>query len=296
MCDVSSIRKVVIFFGIVHVLASPEPEPQLNIPLYPSTTPIYGNTYSKNDINRNYPQNPQYDYPARKNQDYDYNRDVYNRGNVPRIDPSYNVAYPDQPGYSSPRPIDPDGPRNEFPGGYRDNFDPNDPDYRYKNRSPYRGDVRGLLQALDLQASQQCTANVAAQWNFETNVNEATQLEALSAGERRSAKDPIDSRSSGLYFPYLYKNHPDSMEFKEHWCTYFRSACTNSDYAESPSLPDEAITPENKKTSKSYDHRIRLRERANVNRTIFAWTFVHVKIVIELDVIFASIGPKTGTC
>lgn len=41
-------------------------------------------------------------------------------------------------------------------------------------------DIRGLLQALDLQSSQQCTNNVAAQWNFETNVNQVTQLEAVS--------------------------------------------------------------------------------------------------------------------
>lgn len=44
----------------------------------------------------------------------------------------------------------------------------------------FRGDVRGLLQALETQASQQCTNNVAAQWNFETNVNQVTQLEAVS--------------------------------------------------------------------------------------------------------------------
>lgn len=50
------------------------------------------------------------------------------------------------------------------------------------NRSnlPYNGDIRALLQALDIQASQQCTNNVAAQWNFETNVNQVTQLEAVS--------------------------------------------------------------------------------------------------------------------
>ncbi|XP_048526502.1 angiotensin-converting enzyme isoform X1 [Dendroctonus ponderosae] len=50
----------------------------------------------------------------------------------------------------------------------------------------YRGDVRSLLQALELQASQQCTNNVAAQWNFETNVNQATQLEALQAQQTYS--------------------------------------------------------------------------------------------------------------
>ncbi|CAH1131593.1 unnamed protein product [Ceutorhynchus assimilis] len=50
----------------------------------------------------------------------------------------------------------------------------------------YRGDVGSLLQALELQASQQCTNNVAAQWNFETNVNQATQLEALQAQQTYS--------------------------------------------------------------------------------------------------------------
>lgn len=48
-----------------------------------------------------------------------------------------------------------------------------------QNRN-YNGDMRQLLQALDQQASQQCTNNVAAQWNFETNVNQQTQLEAVS--------------------------------------------------------------------------------------------------------------------
>lgn len=44
----------------------------------------------------------------------------------------------------------------------------------------FRADIKRLLQALDVQASQQCTNNVAAQWNFETHVNEHTQLEAVS--------------------------------------------------------------------------------------------------------------------
>lgn len=46
-------------------------------------------------------------------------------------------------------------------------------------RTRFRGDIRSLLQQLDLQASQQCTNNVAAQWNFETNINQLTQLEAV---------------------------------------------------------------------------------------------------------------------
>ncbi|KAK9881011.1 hypothetical protein WA026_014354 [Henosepilachna vigintioctopunctata] len=178
MCDVGAIRKVVIFLKIIQILA--EPNPQLNLPPYSSSTPSYDNIYPKSDVNRKYDP---YD-PNRKNQDpYDANRDVYSRDN-PYY--NYNLGYPEEPGYSSPRPINADGSRNEFPGGSGGLFDPNNPDDRFKNRSPYRGDIRGLLQALDLQASQQCTANVAAQWNFETNVNEATQLEALNAQQAYS--------------------------------------------------------------------------------------------------------------
>lgn len=33
---------------------------------------------------------------------------------------------------------------------------------------------------IDQKNSAECTLNVAAQWNFETNVNEVTQLEAVS--------------------------------------------------------------------------------------------------------------------
>ncbi|XP_044757835.1 angiotensin-converting enzyme-like [Coccinella septempunctata] len=181
MCDISSVRKAVVFIGLACVLA--ETEPQLNLPPYPSSTPNYPQSYPKNDINRNYPYNTQYDFAPRKTQDGYDDRDVYNRDNIPRDNPNfiYNLGYPDQQGYSTPRTFDPEGPRNDIPGGRRDGFDPNNPDDRFRNRSPYRGDIRGLLQALDLQASQQCTANVAAQWNFETNVNEVTQLEALKA-------------------------------------------------------------------------------------------------------------------
>lgn len=55
---------------------------------------------------------------------------------------------------------------------------PFDADFNRRNR--FNGDIRRLLQSLDAQASQQCTSNVAAQWNFETNINEATQAEAVS--------------------------------------------------------------------------------------------------------------------
>lgn len=40
--------------------------------------------------------------------------------------------------------------------------------------------IRQLLQQLDVAGSQQCNLNVQAQWDFETNVNEGTQIRAVS--------------------------------------------------------------------------------------------------------------------
>lgn len=39
--------------------------------------------------------------------------------------------------------------------------------------------IRQLLQQLDVAGSQQCNLNVQAQWDFETNVNEGTQIRAV---------------------------------------------------------------------------------------------------------------------
>ncbi|KAL1132433.1 hypothetical protein AAG570_010388 [Ranatra chinensis] len=47
-------------------------------------------------------------------------------------------------------------------------------------------ELRDLLYQVDLAMSQQCTANVEAQWNFETNVNDATQLRAIIVGVIKS--------------------------------------------------------------------------------------------------------------
>lgn len=41
--------------------------------------------------------------------------------------------------------------------------------------------LRQLLIEIDKKHSDECTLNVATQWNFETNVNEGTQLDAVSA-------------------------------------------------------------------------------------------------------------------
>lgn len=52
--------------------------------------------------------------------------------------------------------------------------------------------LRQLLIEIDAKNSAECTLNVAAQWNFETNVNEVTQLEAVSITPFR-APSPSES-------------------------------------------------------------------------------------------------------
>lgn len=42
-------------------------------------------------------------------------------------------------------------------------------------------DFRNILAKLDFTGTERCSANVGAQWNYETNVNEYTQIQALEA-------------------------------------------------------------------------------------------------------------------
>ncbi|XP_065079551.1 angiotensin-converting enzyme [Ochlerotatus camptorhynchus] len=44
--------------------------------------------------------------------------------------------------------------------------------------------LRSFLADIDRKSSLECSLNVGAQWNFETNVNEATQVEAIAAQQR----------------------------------------------------------------------------------------------------------------
>jgi hypothetical protein len=78
--------------------------------------------------------------------------------------PPYGVQYPD-PGVAVQ------------PNGYED-----EGNRRLENHvSRISGqDLRSLLQRADFMLSNECTKNVAAQWQFETNVNAATQQAAVS--------------------------------------------------------------------------------------------------------------------
>lgn len=42
-------------------------------------------------------------------------------------------------------------------------------------------DYRNILAQLDFLGAERCSANVAAQWAYETNANEYTQLQAVSS-------------------------------------------------------------------------------------------------------------------
>lgn len=62
------------------------------------------------------------------------------------------------------------------------------PEERYNNLDPHRDrdlDYRNVLARLEFLGAERCSANVASQWNYETNVNEYTQLQAVSS--KRSA-------------------------------------------------------------------------------------------------------------
>ncbi|KAF5275952.1 hypothetical protein FQA39_LY00748 [Lamprigera yunnana] len=141
MCRLE-LKYIILLFGVICVYA----DPQLDIPAHRDRN-FDTNSYSTSSYDRNL-------YGTNQ---YDYDRTSYNG------DHTYDTNFP----YNR------DTPNNNPPAL--------NSDYDRRGNSPFHRDIRALLQSLDLQASQQCTNNVAAQWNFETNVNQATQLEALNA-------------------------------------------------------------------------------------------------------------------
>lgn len=75
----------------------------------------------------------------------------------------------------------------------QNNFDPNQDRFnlnqRYMERQNFQQErlyqvemekLKNFLLEIDQKSSLECTTNVAAQWNFETNVNGYTQAEAVS--------------------------------------------------------------------------------------------------------------------
>lgn len=186
MCDISATRKSlsVIFVKLIWTLIginaqvntpqfypNPAYNPKLNLNGYetPQGNPKYGGAGVLYQVDDN--ENPQGYAPPnfvygepRRTQGFEV------VGNIPVNDPQ---SIPQNPG-QNPGQISPNPGQVTLNSGQV----PFDADFNKRNR--FNGDIRRLLQGLDAQASQQCTSNVAAQWNFETNINEATQAEAVS--------------------------------------------------------------------------------------------------------------------
>lgn len=148
-----------------------------------------------NDHNRN---------PDRYN-DRDRNPDRYNeRDRYPYRPNPDRERYPDR--YNPDRPNYPNkynGDRDPYyvnerdrnnqpygPYSYNDRDRYNDPNYYYniENDPKYKAEIENLkrtLHDIDRKSSLECSQNVAAQWNFETNVNEVTHLDAVSDHARK---------------------------------------------------------------------------------------------------------------
>ncbi|XP_055902630.1 angiotensin-converting enzyme isoform X1 [Eupeodes corollae] len=88
--------------------------------------------------------------------------------------------------------------------------------------------LRNFVVETDHQGSQECTENVAAQWNFETNVNDFTQNEALLAQRRyaeyqrrvaeqskRIDRDLIFDRKLYRQLQLLSEAGPNSLPFDQ---------------------------------------------------------------------------------
>lgn len=62
-------------------------------------------------------------------------------------------------------------------------------------------DYRNVLARLEFQGVQQCSNNVATQWQYETNVNELSQLQAVSLIPYRTKclKKVLDVHSSSKF-------------------------------------------------------------------------------------------------
>lgn len=157
--------------------------------------PYDNNNYNSND-NRNRYDDPNlnpYNNPTRnpydnRNNPYD-NMNQYNERNRNPYDNQNRNSYDNQ----NRNPYDNANNRNPYNNGdvfvderdrnlNRDNVfvderNRHEQDYRYQQEMEK---LRNFLSEIDHKGSQECTENVAAQWEFETNVNDHTSTKAVS--------------------------------------------------------------------------------------------------------------------
>lgn len=135
---------------------------------YPSSTPysrinpdINNNGFPSSDFGRN-PSSTSRPYDDRNRDD---RIDINNDPNFRRNDPNF---VRNDPNYVGSNPYDFNNP----------GVDNNNIDNRFNHVDLQQ--IRDFLYKADEQSSKECTNNVAAQWNFETDVNDATQHAAVS--------------------------------------------------------------------------------------------------------------------
>uniref|UniRef100_A0A1I8QEP7 Angiotensin-converting enzyme n=1 Tax=Stomoxys calcitrans TaxID=35570 RepID=A0A1I8QEP7_STOCA len=167
---------------------------------YDNNNPLNHHTY--NDRYGHNAYNSQQQQQQQQNNRYNYPNNNNENNATPRP-PSFQYINnnPTTPSYNPPiTTYNPNNPNSPYAGDrnrFENPFDPNQDRFnlnqRYNDRQRFQDDrryqielekLRNLLVETDQQGSQECTANVAAQWNFETNVNQFTQTEALNAQQR----------------------------------------------------------------------------------------------------------------
>lgn len=151
---------------------------------YPQVTTNYPNQYNANPsypsstINYNYNQNNPSTERYNPNSRYDPTSNQYYTATV-RYDPQ-NRQYPNRDGRTY----------QNNQGVY----------YPPVNQEPVNfippQEIEALLSRLNQLGSEQCSLNVYAQWDYETNVNDATQLNAVSPQKIKAGKPRKPSQNT----------------------------------------------------------------------------------------------------
>ncbi|KXJ82378.1 hypothetical protein RP20_CCG014031 [Aedes albopictus] len=109
------------------------------------------------------------------NPDLYQDRNPYNQNpNDDRFDPNRRPQF----GPPNERDFERGRPRDSF---FQGPFRSAEEERRFRAETEK---LRSFLTEIDRKSSLECSLNVGAQWNFETNVNEATQVEAIAAQQR----------------------------------------------------------------------------------------------------------------
>lgn len=134
----------------------------------------YDNRNRYNDQNRNpYDNRNDNPYDSRNNNPYD-NKNQYDDRNRNPYDSQDRNPYRNGGVFVDERDRERNLNRGNVFGDDRNRYEQ---DYRYQQEMEK---LRNFLSEIDHKGSEECTENVAAQWDFETNVNDHTSTSAVS--------------------------------------------------------------------------------------------------------------------